>query len=84
MSDETREIFQAMKQHSKEKREANKYQSMKWLEAAGIEYQILSPHGPHLRIGSYDFWPTTGKYINRLTKKTGRGILNLLKNIRGK
>lgn len=28
-----------------------------------------------------DFWPSTGKYIYRKTKKTGRGVFNLLKEI---
>lgn len=28
-----------------------------------------------------DFWPSTGKYIYRTTKKIGRGVFNLLKEI---
>lgn len=30
----------------------------------------------------FDYWPTTGKFINRKTKKSGRGIFNLLKELK--
>ena len=30
----------------------------------------------------FDFWPTTGKFINRETKKHGRGVFNLLRNFK--
>lgn len=30
-----------------------------------------------------DFWPGTGKWIARDTKRKGRGVFNLLKYIKG-
>lgn len=32
----------------------------------------------HWRIGQFDFWPTTGTFINRITGKRSNGIKKLL------
>lgn len=41
----------------------------------------MSEIAGHYRIGDFDFWPSTGKYMERSTKKTGRGVFNILKKL---
>lgn len=36
----------------------------------------------HFRVGDFDFWPATGLFINIKTKKRGRGVFNLIKEIK--
>lgn len=43
---------------------------------AGFKIVQLSEH--HYRVGDFDFWPSTGKFMNRKTKRLGRGVSRLL------
>jgi len=36
----------------------------------------------HYIVGDFDYWPSTGLFISRTTKKRGRGIKNLLKQVK--
>ena len=45
----------------------------------GIEFVVLSEECKHLRVGAFDFWPSTGKFYNQKTKHKGRGVFNLMK-----
>ena len=51
----------------------------KMIPKLGVSFKEL-PNG-HWQVGDFDFWATTGLFINRKTKKRGRGISNLIKNI---
>jgi len=76
------EMWQAIKEERRKKRWSNLEQSLKALQRVGISYQVLNADIGHYRIGDYDFWPSTGKFINRKTKYTGRGVFNLIKRIK--
>ncbi|PHS64367.1 MAG: hypothetical protein COB09_08310 [Thalassobium sp.] len=78
------EIFNAMREDSKKRREANRANAPQILTDAGIEYESKN-HGAHLIVtGSnclIDFWPGTGKWISRNGKKA-RGVRSLIKHIK--
>ncbi len=74
------EIFSEMREIGKERRRHNLSSSIQILKERGIEFITLSDI--HLRIGDYDFWPSTGKFWNRKTNKYGRGVFNLLNKIK--
>lgn len=52
------------------------YNSISLLEVKGIEYKKLNEY--HYRIGVYDFWPSTDKFLNRHTGEFGHSIFVLL------
>ena len=73
------EMFNDLKKHTKAKKRNNLEYSTKMLEDAGIPF-IKKNGGVHLIVdGAFDFWPSTGLFINRSTQKQGRGVKNLLK-----
>ena len=79
MSD-TGEMYSDLKKHNKAKKRVNLEASTKMLEDAGIPF-IKKNGGVHLIVGdgAFDFWPSTGLFINRANQKQGRGVKNLLK-----
>lgn len=78
---EISEIFKALKINKQEKKLDNHTKSINILKEKNIPYKMLS--STHIRIeDSFDFWPTTGLFINIKTKKRGRGIFKLLKEIK--
>lgn len=74
------EIFNAMKEHSKDKKFNNYNRSIQILDERKIKFIQLSD--THLRVKNYDYWPSTGLFIELKTKKRGRGIFNLIKRLR--
>lgn len=76
--------WREQKKESQKKRARNHQQSLGILKKNGIYFEVLNESGAHYRVGEFDFWPTTGKFINRKTKKDGRGVFNLIKEIGGK
>ena len=77
---DTAETFRAFREHGKEKREHNRNWSADHLEASGIPY-VTKNDGAHLIIADrWDFWPGTGRWIDRTTKTkhTNRGIRSLI------
>jgi hypothetical protein len=70
------DTFKAWREEKQEKRASNLASSLELLKARGHQFTVLSEH--HFRIGDFDFWPSTGKYLNRTTKRFGRGVLGLL------
>jgi len=76
------EIFNDLKKHNQKKRSNNRISSTEILKDKGIEFKSHNG-GIHLivsgRDGLIDFWPSTGKFIMRDSKKEGRGVRNLLK-----
>lgn len=76
------EVFNAMRKAAQDKRAANREQSAKMLQDAGIPFDSHN-HGAHLIVdGRYDFWPGTGLWIERSTKKDGRGVHSLMKHVK--
>src|SRR5437868_15266330 len=45
-------------------------------------FKELSDFPYHWRIGSYDYWPTTSRFMNRETRYKGRGFENLLNKLK--
>lgn len=82
MASDLGETFALMKEERRKKKSRNLHSSLDLLEKEGIEFVELSPH--HFRIGKYDFWPSTGKYLNREIKKYSRGVFNLLRELNPK
>ncbi len=66
------------------KRQSNMEKSTKILMDNGIRFHSRNG-GIHLivfgQVKEFDYWPSTGKFINRKTKKAGRGVFNLIKEL---
>ncbi len=82
MSDEMDlgETFKSLKLEKQEKRRNNLQHSLEVLLRARFIPVMLNPF--HYRVRGFDFWPTTGKFKNLETKKTGRGVFNLIKELK--
>jgi len=78
------ETFAGWKQASVEKRAANRANSALMLEEHKISFSEHN-HGAHLivygKFATFDFWPGTGKWVQRPTKNYQRGVANLIKTI---
>lgn len=77
------EVFNAMKEESKDRRASHREQSPLMLERAGIPFESRNM-GAHLIVEGkdcfIDFWPGTGKWNARNGKK-GFGVRNLIKYV---
>jgi len=76
-------VFRDMTEYKKAKRKDNTEKSTTMLKVKGIQF-VSKNNGAHLIVGNYNFWPSTGLFENRLTKKKGRGIYNLIKKLKEK
>lgn len=81
VSDEQIAIWAEQKEAGRLKKKRNRQQSLALLQEKGIAYVTLSEGAGHYRIQHFDFWPSTGKYLNRKTNKYNRGVFNLIKEI---
>ncbi|TXH44284.1 MAG: hypothetical protein E6Q97_32940 [Desulfurellales bacterium] len=70
------ETFRLYREERRKKKLMNHCNSLDVLRAHGVMVEILSEH--HYRIGKFDFWPSTGKWLDRETGKYSRGITKLL------
>tara|TARA_R110000868_G_scaffold104700_1_gene288608 strand:- start:2002 stop:2259 length:258 start_codon:yes stop_codon:yes gene_type:complete len=77
---EIEELFSALREESRIKKLSNLEQSTNILKEKNINF-VSKNNGIHLIVGNFDFYPSTGKFINRITKKDGRGIFNLIKKL---
>jgi len=83
------EIYKAIREESQKKREENRQNAPEILMQNEISFMTKN-NGAHIVIFSlsnperaqYDFWPGTGKYTNRQTQRSGRGIFNLIKELK--
>lgn len=70
-----------------DKRATNRQNSTALLDSRGVEY-TSSNNGAHLQIagpyGMIDFWPGTGKWVDRTKKFTSRGVHDRLQHLEGK
>ena len=81
------DMYREMNRLRKEKRQRNMKDSNTFLVAKGINFRTNNG-GAHLIInepntGPIDFWPSTGLWIPRNTKKKSRGVQNLITYILG-
>ncbi len=81
MSEEDSEKWTAGRKASQGKRARNREYSTKaiqdWIEENGEVLMTFSES--HLRICErFDFWPGTGKWLDRVTGKYDRGVYKLL------
>lgn len=76
------ELFGAMREASKDKREQNTEKSTQLLVDRGVNFDSNN-YGRHLVVKDsgliIDFWPSTGKWTVRGSGKYRRGVFNLLK-----
>ena len=79
---EIAETYNALRHYRSIKRYKNKISSTEILTKHGIPF-ISKSNGVHLIVsGRYDYWPSTGLYINRETGKRKRGVFNLIKEVK--
>lgn len=76
---EMAEFWRDVKGFYQDKRRTNLQSSTEIIKKAGIPFTSKN-NGIHLIVMErWDFWPSTGLFIDRQTKKKGRGVFNLLK-----
>lgn len=76
------DFWRDIRESRQKKKQQNLNLSVEILRKAKIEFMQLSEH--HLRVGDFDFWPSTGKFINMKTLRRGRGVFSLLKILNSK
>jgi hypothetical protein len=70
--------MRAFRAYAQAKRRSNTESSTSIIEGSGIPFESKN-NGAHLIVaGRWDYWPSTGLFIDRETKKKGRGVFNLL------
>ncbi len=84
MSDDLSDHYALMAERSKLKRAANRQGSAEILTARGIEFESKNG-GAHLIVRHNgkvaDCWPGTGRWIFRGGAPSGRGVMNLLREL---
>lgn len=81
MSDNTQAHYEALREASKKRRQDNREQSPKALASAGLSFATHN-NGAHLVVCErWDFWPGTGKWIDRKTHRRGRGVFPLIRMV---
>lgn len=79
---EISETYSALRNYRSIKRYQNKTSSTEILIKHEIPF-VSKNNGVHLIVSNrYDYWPSTGLYINRKTGKRKRGVFNLIKEIK--
>lgn len=77
-----KEYFKALDEVNARRKSAQALRSLLLLEASGFKFTVLNQNGPHVRVGSFDFWPSTGRFVDRKSNKWGRTIEALLAYLR--
>lgn len=85
MSDETTEMFRAMREWKKTEKEANLKTGHDALQAAGVAFETKND-GYHYIVKhagrTFDYWPSTRKWRERAPSKVrGHGHESLLKTL---
>lgn len=68
------ELFNDLKEFKKK----NKLKNLEYAENIMNKYNHRRVDEYLFNVGDFDFWPSTGLFINRITKNKGRGINKLL------
>lgn len=81
---EIADVYDVINEKSKQKRASNRLHSARMLKDAGIAFEVKNA-GAHLIVEGnenyIDFWPGTGRWIDRKDGNRGFGVRNLLKYI---
>jgi len=82
---DTGDVFNALREHGKRKRAANRDSSLKLLREAGYDPEVKGD-GSHLilHVGEvrFDLWPGTGKWVEDLDhKRAWRGVIGLVERM---
>lgn len=72
------DIWNEVKKQNQAKRWQNVQSSLRILHECGIAYETLDESTAHYRIDGISFWPSTGKFYNPKTGLKGRGVKNLI------
>jgi hypothetical protein len=76
------ENWKAYREHRREKKAGNVTSSLELLAAKGVPFSVLSVANHHTLVaGRCDFWPSTGKWRDRVTGRTGRGVQKLISHV---
>ena len=77
------DFWRGVNGYSQAKRWSNLESSTGIMERSGVPF-VSKNNGVHLIVADrWDYWPSTGLFIDRITKKKGRGVNNLLRCARG-
>lgn len=80
MSKEESEFWNNVKKERKEQKKERYKENKEKLNTLGIEYKE-NYEQKLLIIGNYNFWASTGRFINTRTKQKGFGIEGLIERI---
>lgn len=84
MAEYWKDTKELRKSESKKRKDSNYSGSLKMLSDNGIEFEDKGYHLVVKHNGMVaDFWPTTGKFNIRKTRKYKRGVRLLIKLLRG-
>lgn len=72
------DTFKAWDEEKRAKKRDNALSSLKILDDKLIPYSIVNTDNTHVRVGAYDFWPSTGLFMHRKSRCRGRGVFRLL------
>lgn len=76
-----KEYWAMIREDRNNKKQDHAKEFMKAIESSGLHFRIKNG-GDHVVINDrVDCWPTTGRWIIRTTKETGRGISSLLRRL---
>lgn len=76
------EMWREVRKAKQEKRAENTLRSTEILVIAGIPF-VSKNNGAHLIVdGRFDFWPSTGLWVERGKTRKNRGIRNLIDRIK--
>lgn len=77
-----KDYYDALDQEIAKRKSSQALRSVLVLQAEGIKFTVLNQNGPHLRVGAFDFWPSTGRFVHRKTNRWGRTVERLLALLR--
>tara|TARA_R110000824_G_C15230756_1_gene678521 strand:- start:9817 stop:10074 length:258 start_codon:yes stop_codon:yes gene_type:complete len=73
------DLFGGMQRLTRERRKSNTKNSTEILVEKGVNF-VSKNNGIHLIVENrFDFYPSTGLFMNRENGKRGRGVFNLIK-----
>jgi len=75
-----RDVKPELEKEGRERKDRNLLNAREKLTALKIPFRELTEH--HFRVLHFNYWPSTGLFIDMKTSKRGRGINNLLKAVR--
>ncbi len=75
------DAYKEVQYHIREQKEERRKLSMETLDAHGIEYEVFN-NGLQIRVGFWDFYPTTNLVRNIVTGQRLTGVYNFMLKIK--